>query len=159
MPQRAVEEPCPGVLVHVVRRILLATANLVDDDPLLLGEPLGRDDAVEALLGEQRERLLHVVVEDLEVEGHVLVARVRIVLTAELGRAAVERHLIQPARTLEEHVLGHVSDARMPAVEAGARAHHEGDRGERPRNGIVEHDEGPVTQAVGLAEASGHGVL
>ena len=66
---------------------------------------------------------LDVVVEDLEVDHHVLVARVGVVLAAELAGSAVERQLIEAARALEEHVLRHVREARggAPSVREPAR--------------------------------------
>ena len=159
MPEAVAEEARPGVLVHVVGGVLLAAADLVDHHALLLGEALGGHGAAKALLGEQGEGLLDVVVEDLEVQRDVLVAGVGVVLAAQLGGAAVERHLVEGARPLEEHVLGHVGDAGMRAVEARAGAHHEGDRGERSGDRIVEDGEGAVLEAPRLAQAGAHRAL
>src|SRR5207253_10859786 len=111
---------------------------------LLLGEAVGRNGRMEALLGEHAERLLHVLVEDLEVGPDVLVARVGVVLPAELAGAPVERALIEPSRALEEHVLGHVGNTRMRAVEARAGAYRERDRRERPGYRIEEHRQRPM---------------
>ena len=154
--ERLAEEACPGAFVDVVAGVLEPAADLVDDDTLLLGEAIGGDRRVEALLGEERERLLDVVVEDLEVQRHVLVARVGIVLAAELAGAAVERGLVELARALKEHVLRHVGDAGVRAVEARAGAHRERDGGERARHGIVEHPERPVPEARGLTQPPAH---
>ncbi len=159
MPEAVAEEARPGVLVHVVGGVLLAAADLVDHHALLLGEALGGHGALEALLGQQCERILDVPVEDLEVQRDVLVAGVGVVLAAQLGGAAVERHLVEGARPLEEHVLGHVGDAGMRAVEARAGAHHEGDRGERSGDRIVEDGESAVLEAPRLAQAGAHRAL
>src|SRR5436309_471797 len=97
MPEAVAEEARPGVLVHVVGRVFLAAADLVDHHTLLVGEAVDGHGAAEALLGEERERLLHVLVEDLEVQRDVLVAGVGVVLAAELGGAAVERRLVEAA--------------------------------------------------------------
>ena len=156
MAERAVEEVCPRLFVHVVARVLLAAADLVDHHPLLLREAVRGNGAAEALLGEEGQGLLDVVVEDLEVERDVLVAGVGVVLAAELAGAAVERRLIEATRALEEHVLGHVGDAGMGAVEARPRTDDESDRGERTGHRVVEEREGAVTQTTGLAKTCGH---
>src|SRR5437773_4394726 len=156
MAERAVEEVSPRLLVHVVARVLLAAADLVDHHPLLLREAVRGYGAAEALLGEEGQGLLDVVVEDLEVERDVLVAGVGVVLAAELAGAAVERRLIEATRALEEHVLGHVGDAGMGAVEARPRTDDESDRGERTGHRVVEEREDAVTQTTGLAKTCGH---
>src|SRR5262249_49553317 len=112
---------------------------------------------VEELLSEQRERLLDVVVEDLEVERHVLVAGVGVVLAAEIARAPVERRLVVPARALEEHVLRHVRDSRMLAVEARAGLDGPRDRGRRGGGRVGEHRAGSGRDMGGLAEEAREG--
>src|SRR6185503_858784 len=67
MRERLGEESLPRALVQEIRRILLAAADLVDDDAAFLGEALVRHGRMEELLGEQREGRFDVVVEDLEV--------------------------------------------------------------------------------------------
>ena len=89
-------------------------------------------------------------------ERDVLVAGVGVVLAAELAGAAVERRLIEASRALEEHVLGHVGDAGMGAVEARPRTDDESDRGERTGHRVVEEREGAATQTAGLPETHGH---
>src|SRR5579885_1436753 len=155
--ERLADEAPPGLLVQVVGGILVTAADLVHHHALLLGEAVGRHGAVEELLGEQRERVLDVLVEDLEVDRDVLVARVGIVLAAELARAAVERGLVAPTRALEAHVLGQVRDPGMRPVVAGAGAHRDRDRAERAGHGIVQHQQVAEPQAVRLAERARHG--
>jgi hypothetical protein len=62
MRERLREEARPRALVQQVRGVLLAAADLVDDDATLLAEAIVRDGRLEELLGEEPERRLDVLV-------------------------------------------------------------------------------------------------
>ena len=122
-----------------LRGILLAAADLVDHHAALLREAVVRDRRLEELLGEEPERRLDVLVEDLEVQHHVLVAGVGVVLAAELARPPVERQLVEarvPWKSMCSAMWarpGWRPSAREPARIAI------GDRRQRTRHRIVEH--------------------
>ena len=128
MGERAAEQPRPGAAIDALGRIVEAAADLLHHHALLLAQPLRVDGGAVELLGEQAERVVEVLVEHLEGQRDVLVAGVGVVLAAELGGAAVERHLVERGGALEEHVLGEVGEAGVAAVEARAGAHAERDR-------------------------------
>ena len=111
---------------------------------------------MEELLGEQRERSFDVLVEDLEVDHHVLVPRVRVVLAAELARAPVERELVEAVGALEKHVLRHVGKARVATIGARTGADRDRYRRERTRHRIVEDRQIAVSQASRIREAPRH---
>ena len=140
-PSGPAEESTPGALVDRVGGVFLPAADLVDHHAPLLGEAIVGDGRVEELLGEQAERLLDVRVEHLEVERHVLVAGVGVVLASEVAGKTVDPRLIVRPRALEQHVLGDVRDAGVRAVEARAGTDGDGDRRERTGRGLVQHGE------------------
>src|SRR5262245_55346941 len=152
MAEGLAEEAAPRLLVQRVHRIFAPAANLVDDDTPFLLEALVGHGAREELVGQQVERVVDVLVEDLEVERHVVVAGVGVVLAAELAGPPVDGELVETARALEQHVLRHVGQARMPAVVAGAHRDDDADGRERPRHGGVQHGQIAMPEAGRLPE-------
>ena len=71
-------------------------------------------------------------------------------LAAELGSAAIQRHLVESRRALEEHVFGQMRETGMRAVEARAGAHTQRDRRQLAGMALVHH-----TQAT-MAESGQH---
>ena len=123
MRERAAEHPPPGAAIDALGGIVEAAADLLHHHALFLAQAALVDGGAVELIGEQAERIVEILVEDLEGERDVLVAGVGVVLAAELGGAAVQRDLVERVRALEEHVLGEVGEAGMTAVEARAGAH------------------------------------
>lgn len=112
--------------------------NFVQDDPTLLGEALGVDSCAVELLQEERNRVVEILIEDLERDFHALVARFGVVTAATFGREPVQLELVVVLRPLEEHVLGHVSEPRFRRIEPGARPNAQDDGRDRARNGLVD---------------------
>jgi hypothetical protein len=146
MCQRPTEELSPHTIVQAVCRVVDAAADLVQHDASFFAKTLYAHATVIKLLRQQSQCIRSVLVEHLEGERDVLVTRIGVVLSTEFSRTAVERHLIQRRGPLEEHVLRHVCDAGVPAIEACSRSDSQRNRRQRTRGVLIDHPQAAVTE-------------
>ncbi len=138
MREPAREEALPRRIREIADGVVAMPADLLRDDVPLVLQPIRRHRRSEHLLGEKRDRFGHGRVQHVDREVQLLVAGVRVVIAAELGRVTIDAGVIEPRRPLKEHVLGEMRDAGRAAIEARAGARGERDRRERPRPPLVD---------------------
>lgn len=135
----------PGAFGEPLERILAQGADLVQHDPLFLGETPGLNHRITDLRQQQLERPFKILWQAFKRNFDRLVVGGSVVPDAHFRRPPIEFERRERPGALKEHMFGQMGEARVAAIEARPCPEAEGDGHERSGGPFVDHVESADT--------------